>query len=78
MWASVAQSDVDPTGDQEVLDSITAGFGNILSLRLIIKYICMVILLRLIQEGQCQFLVKEYAQNWLIAQRTKPAQEKCA
>ena len=35
---SVAQSDAHPTGDHEVAGSIPAGLGNILSLRLIMKY----------------------------------------
>ena len=38
MLALVAQSYVHPTGDQEVAGSIPAGFGNILSWRLIMKY----------------------------------------
>ena len=36
--ASVAQSDVHPTGDQEVVISIPAGSGNIISWRLIMNY----------------------------------------
>ena len=35
---SVTQSDVHPTGDQEVVISIPAGSGNIISWRLIMKY----------------------------------------
>ena len=34
----VAQSDVRPTDDQEVVGSMPAGFGNILSWRFFIKY----------------------------------------
>ena len=43
-----------PTGDQEVTGSITAGFGKVLSMRLIMKYfLCVVILqLPLILEGK--------------------------
>ena len=36
--ASVVRSDVRLTGDQEVADSIPAGYGNILSWRLIMTY----------------------------------------
>ena len=36
--ASVAQLDARPTGDQEVTGSTPAEVGNILSLRLIMKY----------------------------------------
>ena len=36
--ASMVQSDARPTGDQDVVCSIPAGSGNILSWRLITKY----------------------------------------
>ena len=36
--ASVVQSDVCPTGDQEVTGLMTSGSGNILSWRLIMNY----------------------------------------
>ena len=50
--ALVAQSDARPTGDQEVVGLITAGSGNNLSWRLIMKFFSRVILsLPLIQEG---------------------------
>ena len=51
--ASVTQSDASPTGDQEVMGSMHAGSGNILSRRLIMKMFSTVILsLLLIQVGQ--------------------------
>ena len=34
----MAQSDARPTGDQDVAGSIPPGFGNILLMRLIMKY----------------------------------------
>ena len=38
MPSSVAQSDAGLTGDQEIVDSISTGSGNILSWRFIMKY----------------------------------------
>ena len=63
--ALVAQLDVHPTGDQEVVGSTPAKVGNILSWRLIIKYF-----LRSFSRFRwrsCQFLAKECAQYWLTA-----------
>ena len=50
--ATMAQSDVRPTGDQEVTDSIPTGSGNIFSWRLIMKYFLVIFSLWQIQEGQ--------------------------
>ena len=57
-----------PTGDQEVAGSILAEIGNILSLRLIMKYFLRSFSpFRWFKKGSCQFLVKECAQYWLTA-----------
>ena len=61
--ASLAQSAVRPTGDQEVVVSIPAGLGNILSWRLIMKYFLWSFSpFRWFKKGRCQFLAKEFAQ----------------
>ena len=61
--ASVAQSDAFLTGNQEVAGSIPTGSGNILSWRLIMKYILRSISpFRWFKKGSCQFLVNECAQ----------------
>ena len=70
MLASLSQSDARPTGDQEVAASIPAGSSNVFSWRLIMKYFTAILFLSL-------FPAKEFAQVWLTAYRTKPAQEKC-
>ena len=64
MLALVAQLDARQTGDQEVAGSNPAEVGNILSWRLIMKYMYFLrsFSLPLIQEGQ-----KECAQYWLTA-----------
>ena len=73
--ASVAQLDARPTGDQEVAGSTPTEVGNILSWRFIMKYFLRSFSpFRWFKKGSCQFLVKECAQYWLTAQRTKPAQ----
>ena len=64
--SSMAQLDARPTGDQEIVGSTPTEVGNIFSWRLIMKYF--------LQEGSCQFLVKECAQYLLTAQRTNLAQ----
>ena len=75
MPASVAQLDARPTGDQEAAGSTPAEVGNILSWRLIMKYFLRSFSpFRWFKKGSCQFLVKECAQYWLTALRTKPAQ----
>ena len=49
--------------------------GNILSWRLIVKYFLRSFSpFRWFKKGSCQFLVKECAQYWLTAKRTKPVQ----
>ena len=48
----MAQSDARPTGDQKVVGPIPAGFGNIISWRLIKKYFLGHSLLTLIHERQ--------------------------
>ena len=58
--ASVAQSDTRSTGDQKIVGLIPAGCGNILSWKLIMKYVLR-LSSPLIQDGQ-MFLAKEYAQ----------------
>ena len=66
--ASVAQLDVRPTGDQEVVGLIPAEVGNILSWRLIMNYFLRSFSpFRWFKKGSCQFLVKECAQYWLTA-----------
>ena len=66
--ASVAQLDTRPTGDQEIAGSNPAEDGNILSWRLIMKYILRSFIpFRWFKKGSCQFLSKECAQNWLTA-----------
>ena len=73
--ASVAQLDARPTGDQEVAGSTPAEVGNILLWRLIMKYFLRSFSpFRWFKKGSCQFLVKECAQYWWTAWRTKPAQ----
>ena len=54
----MAQSDVRPTGDQEVVGSTPAGSSNILSWRLIMKYFYS----HPLKKDSCQFHVKECAQ----------------
>ena len=55
-----------PTGDQEVAGSTPAEVGNILSWRLIMKYILRSFSpFRWFKKGSCQFLAKECAQYWL-------------
>ena len=57
-----------PTGDQEVAGSTPAEVGNILSWRLIMKYILRSFSpFRWFKKGSCQFLAKECAQYWLTA-----------
>ena len=74
---SMAQSDVHPTGDQEVMGSIPTSSGNILLLRLIMKYF-----LRSFssftdsRRAVVSFWRKNVHKYWLTAWRTKPAQEK--
>ena len=59
---SVAQSDARPTGDQESVGLIPAGYDNILPLRLIIKYFLLSFSpFRWLKKGSCQFLAKECA-----------------
>ena len=63
--ASVAQM-CRPTGDQEVAGSTPAEVGNILSWRLIMKYLLRSFSpFRWFKKDSCQFLVKECAQYWL-------------
>ena len=63
MPSSVAQSTMHWTGDQEVMGSIPAGSGNMLSWRLIVKYFLRSFsAFRLFKEGSYQFMAKEYAQ----------------
>ena len=63
MPALVAQLDARSTGDQEIAGSIPAGYGNILSWRLIMKYyIRSFSPFHRFKKGSCQFLVKEGAQ----------------
>ena len=63
MPASVAQSKVHPTGDQEVADFIPAGSGHMLLLRLIMKYFLRSFCsFSWFKKGRCQFLAKECAQ----------------
>ena len=50
--ASMTQSDVHSTADQEVSGLIPIGSGNILSWRLIMKSFLVILSLLLIQEGQ--------------------------
>ena len=58
--ASVAQSDVHPNGDQKVIALISAGSGNILSWRLIMKYFLQsFFLFPQLKKGSYQFLAKE-------------------
>ena len=57
-----------PTGDQEVAGSTPAEVGNILLLRLIMKYFLRSFPpFRWFKKGSCQFLAKECAQYWLTA-----------
>ena len=57
-----------PTGDQEVAGSTPAEVGNILSWRLIMKYILWSFSsFHWFKKGSCQFLAKECAQYWLTA-----------
>ena len=53
------------TGDQEVAGSTPAGLVTLFREDLIMKYFLVILCLRLIQEGQLQFLAKECAQYWL-------------
>ena len=54
--------------------STPAEVSNILSWRLIMKYFLRSFSpFRWFKKGSCQFLVKECAQYWLTAWRTKPA-----
>ena len=67
------QSDVNQTGDRRLRGPSTATFfcGDWS------WDSCMVIIFPpLIQEGRCQFLVKNMHKYWLTAERTKLAQEK--
>ena len=61
--ASVAQSDVRLTCDQEVASSVSAGSGTIISRSLIMKYFLLSFSpLCCFKKDICQFLAKEYAQ----------------
>ena len=64
---SQAQSNSRLTGDQDVLGSIPAGFGNILSWDLIMKYFQAILSLLLIQEGHLSFRQKNVHKDWLTA-----------
>ena len=74
----MAQSDVRPTGDQDVTGSIPAGSGNILS------HIDHEIFSTAIfsstdhtRRANVSFLRKNMNKYWSVAKRTKLAQEKC-
>ena len=54
------KSDACPTGDQEVMGSIPAASGNILSWRFIMKYFLRSFIF--FKKGSCQFLEKECTQ----------------
>ena len=61
--AFVVQSDVCPTGDQEVKSSIPARSDNILSWRVIMNYYLQLFSsFCWFKKGSCQFLAKECAQ----------------
>ena len=65
MPASVAKLDARPTGNQEVAGSTLLGWQHSF-VEIDHEIFSMVIpSLLLIQEGSCQFLVKECAQYWL-------------
>ena len=82
MPASVAQSDLRPSGDQEVAGSIPnrSGTGNILSWRQIMKY--FVRSFSLFPSSESEKPVVSFWRNsmhkyWLTALRTEHVQEKC-
>ena len=78
MLALVAQSDVCLTGDQEVIGSIPAKSGNILSWRWIMKYFLQSF--SPADSRRAVSVVSVWRKNvyryWLTIYRTKPAQEK--
>ena len=64
LWLSRLSRHACPIGDQEVAGSIPAGCGNILSWKLIMKYIVFsfaILSLSLIQEEQLSVPAKECA-----------------
>ena len=64
--ASVAQLNARPTGVQEVADSTQAGLATFFHGVLIMKYFLWSFSsFRQFKKGGCQFLAKEYAQDWL-------------
>ena len=62
----VVQSDVHPTGDQEVAGSTPARSGDILSYRFIMKYFPRSLSpFRWFKKGSCQFLLDMTLMGWL-------------
>ena len=73
----MAQSDVRPTGDQDVTGSIPAGSGNIL-LHIDHEIFSTAILSSTdTRRANFSFLRKNMNKYWSVAKRTKLAQEKC-
>ena len=73
---SVAQLDVHPTGNQELMGLIPDGSNNILSWRLIMKYFLRSPLSSAdSRRAVVWFWQKNTGKYWLTTE--KPAQEKC-